>query len=178
MFVNQFPMNYRINFLMQIWNNDVKTVKANFPLQAKVEKYKLRSLVIFMREFMENMDFTDSNQIPVNDYLLVTNRDLFIAIDTISRILLERALPLCNQLATLEGLDAFFAAKPGWAVNSLNFNNISTELTVARLNGRRDFQAVYQQIMEDIDQKIISKEMGTDTKALVAHFYHYLISQV
>src|SRR5208282_4227915 len=74
-FFNRFPLSYRVNFLLQIWNNDIKAVKANFPYQSKIENYKLRSLVLFMTEFQDADDSDHDEQAPIKDYVLVTNTD-------------------------------------------------------------------------------------------------------
>jgi hypothetical protein len=173
-FFNRFPLNYRVNFLLQIWNNDIKTIKANFPYQSKIENYKLRSLVLFMTEFQEPGDSLHEDQGPIKDYVLVTNTDLFNAIDAMHRMLQDRAIPLGRQLSSLDGLDRFFATHPGWAVNTLNMNNISTELIAARLNQKRNLEEVFSQINRAIDLKIEQKEMSSDIKEMVALYHDYV----
>jgi hypothetical protein len=177
-FFNRFPLSYRVNFLIQIWNNDVKTVKANFPHKSRIENYKLRSLVLFMTEFLDQDSDSALDLPPLKDYLLVTNTDLFNAIDAIHRMLQDRAIPMSRQLSSLDGLDRFFASRPGWTVNSLNMNNISTELIVARLNKKRDFSQVVSEINSDIDKKIENKEMSSETKEIVNLYCNFLLNEV
>ncbi|HTQ28453.1 MAG TPA: hypothetical protein VMI35_10005 [Puia sp.] len=173
-FVNQFPISYRLNFLLQIWNHDVKTVKEAYPYKSSIENYKLRSLVFFMRDFMTESDYDPEFQDAGYNFLVLNNRDLFNAADTITRILQEQALPLCNQLSELGGLDRFFEDRPGWSVNSLNINNIITELIAARLNRKRNFPEVCQQTLAYIDKKIEACEMEKDTKTAAEQFCKFL----
>ena len=175
-FTNQFPVSYRIGFLFQIWNHQIKTVKAGFPFMAKMENYKLRSLVLFMNNFVLP-DQEGNEQSVLNALLLVTNKDLFVATDHITRLLQEQVIPLADQLFDLDGIDAYFVDRPGWSIDSLNFNNISTELTAAKLNKKRNFEEVYMQIVTAIDQKIQAKEMGDEMKEHTAKYCEYLRSK-
>jgi hypothetical protein len=174
LFVNQFPISYRINFLLQIWNHDVKTIKEAYPHQSDIENYKLRSLVFFMRDFISEAEYAETFQSAGYDFLVLTNKDLFRAADAIAGILQEQTIPLCNQLSKLDGLDRFFEDRPGWSVNSLNINNITTDLIVAKLNRKRDFREVVRQISIDIDRKIADKEMDKEAKLSVEKFCNYL----
>jgi hypothetical protein len=173
LFVNQFPVNYRLGFLLQIWNHEVKTIKTNYPFQSKTENYKLRSLVLFMSNFVAEAAPAESGN-AVNDYVLVTNKDLFIAGDHLLMLLQDHALPLAEQLSDINGLDAFFADRPGWSVSSLNHNNMSTELIAAKLNGQRNYHELFQEMNEAIEHKIAGKEMLPDTKIFLHDFYDYL----
>ena len=175
-FANQFPVSYRIAFLLQIWNHQIKTAKTGFPLQSKIDNYKLRSLVLFMNHFPMPGQ-ADQEKILDNAFLLVTNKDLFLYTDRMMRILQEQAIPLADQLCELDGIDSFFGDRPGWSVNSLNFNNITSELAAAKLNAKRNFKEVFQQIITGIDQKVLQKEMGTDMKENTTKFYEYLKSK-
>ena len=172
-FVNQFPISYRIKFLLQIWNNDVKVVKEGYPYKSAIENYKFRSVVFFMQDFVTEADYP-AFQGTGYDFLVLNNKDLFNASDAIIGLLLNHAIPLCNQLSELDGLDRFFEDRPDWAINGLNFNNITTELIAAKLNRKRDFSRVTARKLADIDKKIEGKEMDQETKMNVERFCEYL----
>jgi len=170
---NQFPVSYRLGFLLQIWNHEIKTIKAAFPRQSKIENFKFRGLVLFMNHFT-NKPGLDDQSTPAMDYLLVTNRDLFAAADGVMRLLQEQAIPLADQLSELDGVDAFFADRSEWSVNSLNPNNMFSDLVAAKLNRKRDYHLVFGEMMERVEQKIQDKEMGPEIKGLTEDFYAYL----
>jgi hypothetical protein len=175
-FANQFPVNYRIGFLLQIWNHQIKTAKSGFPQQEKIDNYKLRSIVLFINNFTLPEQIS-SEQLINNAFLVVTNKDLFVATENITHLLQEQAIPLADQLCELDGIDSFFADRPGWSVNSLNFNNITSELAAAKLNNKRNIHEIFQQILAGIDQKILQMEMGADMKENTIKFYEYLNSK-
>jgi hypothetical protein len=177
-FVNHFPISYRINFLLQIWNNEVRMVKEAYPDKEKIENFKLRSLVFFMRDFMaEPVSDTGFQQVNY-DFKILTNKDLFVAADTISGLLVEQVIPLCDQVTDIAGLDRFFAERPGWTVNSLNLNNMMTELAAARLNRKRDFYGVVGSMIDAVEKKITAMEMDRDVRNAVEGFSEFLIKSV
>jgi len=177
LFANQFPVSYRLGFLLQVWNHDVKIIKAAYPRQSNLDNYKLRSLVLFMSHFFDKPKSEEPN-LPINDFVLVTNKDLFIAADSIILLLQDRALPLVDQLSELDGLDSFFTDRPDWSVDSLNLNNMITELIVAKLNGKTDYHQRFQKIMAATEQKVLHHEMATESKAIMEDFYFYLKNRV
>jgi hypothetical protein len=173
LFANQFPVNYRLGFLLQTWNHDIKIIKAAYPRQSNLDNYKLRSLVLFMSHFLSKPASEEPN-FPVNDFVLVTNKDLFFAADSIILLLQEQALPLADQLSELDGLDSFFSDRPNWSVDSLNLNNMTTELTAAKLNGKTDYHQRFQKMIAATEQKILDQQMATESKAIMEDFYFYL----
>jgi hypothetical protein len=175
LFVNQFPVNYRVSFLLQFLNHDIKTIKEAFPLKSTIADYKLRALVFFMSDLISLSKKKDAGTETVPDFVLITNNDLFNAADAIIKLLQDDAFPLCEQLSTIEGLDLFFEKHTGWSVNSLNPNNITSEMIAARLAGRRDYKEVYHLIAEDINKKILAFEMDQDTKDVIDKFNDFLL---
>lgn len=173
LFANQFPLNYRLSFLMEIWNHQVKSIKSSFPQQALIDKYKMRSLVMFMYEFMPK-PAPESERKKTNNFVLVTFKDLFVATESIIAMMQKQVLPLVDQLSTVDGMDKFFADRPGWSVNNLNPNNMTTELVAAKLNNKRNYQEVYQDMMERIEEKISLMEMSTDTRQAMEAFNIHL----
>src|ERR1700730_575553 len=53
---NHFPVNYKVSFVLKIWNQEIKLVKAAFPFNKDIENFKFRSIVIFMGHFMEELN--------------------------------------------------------------------------------------------------------------------------
>jgi hypothetical protein len=173
LFANQFPINYRLSFLLEIWNHEVKSVKSAFPGHTAIENFKMRSLVLFLNQFKaRNTGQEEINQ--ANDFVLYTNKDLFLATDNLVRLIQEQALPLADQLSELDGLDSFFEDRKGWSVNNLNLNNMTTDLIVAKLNGKRNMAMAYEEMLENIDQKIQAREMSEDIKKIIARLYLFL----
>jgi hypothetical protein len=171
---NQFPLNYKISFILKIWNQEIKAVKASFPLKDQIEDFKFRSLVIFMGHFIEEMNKAGTNQGLVYDYTIITNKDLFSASDKLSQLLHDRVLPMSGQLSDIDGIDSFFASRPGWSVHNLTLNNIFTELIAARLNNKRNYDEVFWQIREEISKKISGGEMNLESRIVIEQLYKYL----
>ena len=105
---------------------------------------------------------------------LVTSRDLFEASEEMKDLLETQVLPLSYQLSTMEGIDTFFAGRPGWSVNSLSLNNMVTELVAAKLNGKRDYHEVFRRIVEVMDERIAIKGMSHEAKRVAEELYSYL----
>ncbi|MFI5155933.1 MAG: hypothetical protein ACHQEM_07090 [Chitinophagales bacterium] len=173
LFANQFPLNYRLSFLMEVWNHQIKSVKSSFSQQNLIEKYKLRSLVLFMFDFMPKPN-ADVDRKKMNNFTLVTFKDLFVATESIIGMMQKQVLPLADQLYSLDGIDQFFADRPGWSVNNLNPNNMITELAAAKLNHKRNYQEVFQDMMERVKEKIANMEMSTDTRHAMEAFNKHI----
>jgi hypothetical protein len=53
LFNNYFPLNYQVLFLLEIWNNDIETIKSAFPYKQSIENFNFRSISIPMGEFVD-----------------------------------------------------------------------------------------------------------------------------
>jgi hypothetical protein len=171
---NQFPLCYKISFVLKIWNHEIKTIKASLPFKHQIEDFKYRSIALFMGHFIEEMKLPRLKQGQIYDYTIMTNKDLFAASDKLSELLHEQVLPLSNQLCNMEGIDSFFASRPDWSVNNLTLNNITTELIAAKLNKKRNYDDVFWQIREAIGLKIASGEMSLESRIVIEQLYKYL----
>jgi hypothetical protein len=128
-------------------------IKDAFPQKSTIAEFKLRALVFFMSDLISISKKKDTGALTVPDFVLVTNHDLFNAADSIIKLLQDDAFPLCEQLSTIDGIDSFFEKNESWAVNSLNPNNITTEMIAARLAKRRNYEQVFSAIAEDINKR-------------------------
>lgn len=205
LFYNYFPLNYQVHFLLEIWNDEIESIKAAFPYKQNIEKFNFRSISIPMGEFIDRekirahvqkydkgfildsvtgefvkdesagtkKDLTWA-QIAGHSCELVTGKDLFEASEEMKKLLEEEVLPLSSQLSTVEGIDAFFAGRPGWSVNSLSLNNMASELVAAKVLGKRNFHEVFKQIVGVIDERMATKGSGQETRRVIEELYNYL----
>jgi hypothetical protein len=171
---NQFPINYRISFILKIWNHQIKAVKASFPHKDSIENFKYRSLVLFMGNFLEEMNSPPTHPGTINDFTLITNRDLFTASDRLIELFHDRVLPMSMQVSNVAGIDAFFESRPGWSVNNLTLNNITSDLIAARLNAKRNFDEVFWDLRERMGKKITAGEMNLEARIAIELLYKYL----
>jgi len=168
-FINQFPLNYRVSFVLQIRNKTVREMKSSFFDHIQKTNFRLSSMVIFLYDFMREMPYME----PVRDFILYTNNDLFQAGDSIARILRERALPLCDELTSIADIDNYFSHHPCWSVNTLNLDNIVSELIVARLNAKREYEELYLQLASALDKKIDDKLIDPSSREVIQSCYSY-----
>lgn len=171
LFINQFPVNYRITFVLEIYNKKVKEAKSAFFHSLKRNDFKLSSLIISMQDFGEPI--SDGRK----DFMIFGNRELFDAAEFISTILQYEAIPLCNQLFDLESLDSFYEARRGWSVTNYNVDNIVSELFVAKLNHRRNFEELYNEISKRISNKDSDRRIDTDAAAIVDRCYRFILEK-
>lgn len=175
LFINQFPINYRVNFLLQIRNQQIREIKSAF-LRTNIygNDFKLSSLMLLMSDFIEE----NSTQQPSKDYKLFTNTDLFAAAASINIMLQEKVIPLCDKTATVSDIDNFFANRPGWSVEKMVLENIINELIAARINRKRNFDELYESIMRDINLSIENGKLQSDTRTIIESCYRYLKAKV
>jgi hypothetical protein len=172
LFINQFPVNYRINFVLQIQNKQVKEVKSSFFQSLGRDDFKLNGLISFLRDFGE-----DTPDEKMKDYIIYSNKDLFIAAEAISMMLQYEAIPLCDQISNLDDLDSFYAAHPGWSVTNFSIDNVISELITARLNRKRDFRELYLRIADQIKNKESNRRIDDDAGKIVQLCYDYIIKR-
>jgi hypothetical protein len=205
LFYDYAPLNYKVQFLLEIWNNDIELIKASLPYTQNIESFDFRSISIPMGELVERsniravlqkyergitydkangefiMDESNTTEKPLTwaqisgySYEFSTDKELFEVAEEMGKVWQEKALPLANQLSTIEGIDLFFSTCPGWSVNSLSLNNFATELVAAKLNDKRDFYEVFNSIVTEIDKKISTGGMSIETRKVIEELYKYL----
>ena len=103
-----------------------------------------------------------------------TSKDLFEGAEEMKKLLEEKVLPLSRQLSMIDGIDAFFTARPGWSVKSLSLNHFASELIAAKLNGMRDYHEVFRQIAGEVDKRILNFDMSPETRKVLEEIYKYL----
>ena len=166
-FINQSPVNHRINFILQIINKHVKEIKSSFFHRLERKDFMPSSIIILLQDFGE-----DGSCSSLKDFVVTSYKDLFIAAESISKILQYEAVPLCDLLSTLNDLDSFYTGRGGWSVDNFNLDNIISELIIARLNAKRDLHELYHQIMEDIETS--KKRPDHDAVKIIELCYDYL----
>jgi len=170
LFINQFPVNYRLNFVLQIRNHAVREIKSTFSNHTEKNNFKLSSLIMMMSDFT-----AVNNSRSTKDYIIFTNQDLFAATEAILRILVDQAIPLCDELKTMDDLDSFYEKHPGWSVNSLSLDNIISDLIIGRIGRKRNFDILYQQLAEDMDKKIQHGEINGEAADILRSCYKFLL---
>ncbi len=169
LFVNQFPVNYRINFMLQVRNKKAKEAKSAFFQSLGRDDFKLSSLIMFLRDFGEPV--TDSR---MKDFIIYGNKELFDAGDSINEMLHFEAIPLCNQLADLNDLDNFYGSRNGWCVTNYNIDNIVSDLIIARLNRKRNFSELYETMLNRLRNKDSEKRIDTDVLVIFERLYEFI----
>jgi len=169
LFTNQFPIKYRVNFMLEISNKKIREAKSAFFETLKRDDFHLNGLVMFLKNFGESNG--DENK---KDYTIYGNKELFDAGDAINRILQYEAFPLCDHLTNLAALDSFYASRPGWSVTHYHIDNILSDLITARLNRERNLDEVYIDIADRIQRKDSKRRIDTDAGLLVTLCYEFL----
>ncbi|PWT71573.1 MAG: hypothetical protein C5B59_17745 [Bacteroidetes bacterium] len=176
LFINQYPTNHRISFVMQIRNSDVRDLKSSFfkhqlhkdPQQPKDSQ--LTSLNLFLGDFMQN----GLSQSSINDYSIINNNDLFEAVEHILDILAEKAIPLCDNLTNVAELDEFYESYPGCSVNSINPDNMMSDLAICKMVGRRNINHLFANMIESVDEKIRNEQMVDMSARTINEFFDFL----
>jgi hypothetical protein len=166
-FLSRFPVNYRVSFLLEIIHPQIRQVKASFLSDILEKESNLSSIVLYLNHFPSG----DPQQDTVKDYSIYNHRDLFMAADRLAQTLQYDLIPLCDQMSSLDHMDRFFEARPEWSLNTHGGGNICTDLIVARLCRKRDFEQRYTQLMEGIQQKIRQQLMSPESRQLLSLCY-------
>jgi hypothetical protein len=166
-FLSQFPVNYRVSFVLEIWHPQIRQVKESFMSDILQKESNLCSIVLYLKDFPSN----DPQQEVVKDYSIYNHRDLFMVGDWLAQTLQYELIPLCDQMSTLAHMDSFFEAKPEWSLNTHSGGNVCTDLIVTKINGRRDFEQRYVQLMQGIQQKIQHQLMSPESRQLLSLCY-------
>ena len=144
-------------------------MKSAFFDHMEKTNFRLSSMVIFLNDFMRET----KKQEDVKDFVLYTNNDLFAAGDAITMVLREKAIPLCDQLTSIADMDNYFLDHPCWSVNTLNLDNMISELIIARVNGKRDYDALYQQLAAALEKKIEARLIDSFSGEILKSCYTY-----
>ena len=166
-FLSQFPVNYRVGFQLEIWHPQIKQIKESFMNEILTKESNLCSIILFTKDFPSN----DLQEEIIKDYSVHNYRDLFMAGDWLVQTLQYELVPLCDRLSTIEHMDSFFGAKPEWSLNTGSGGNICTDFIVASLNRKRDLRALYQQLMQGLQQRINYRQIHPDSRQLLTLCY-------
>jgi len=147
LFYDYYPLNYSFDFLTYVFNEDIEKIKLALGPQRHTETFNWFSLFIRTNDFTNHINADNLYETGYN-YTVVKLDDLMDVVNAICKTFKEEVLTLLDTLTTIEDIDAFFTKKGvNWAVNGDFLNNISTDLIVAKLNGKRDHQKVFEDIV-------------------------------
>ena len=166
-FLSQFPVKYRIGFQLEIWHPEIKKVKEFFMRDIVMKESNLCSIILYIKDFPSN----DPQQEIVKDYTVCNQQDLFMVGDWLAQTLQYELAPMCEQMNSIEAMENFFEANPGWSLNTYNGGNICTDLIVAKMNRKRDFHKRYEQLKEGIQHKIENHLMSPESRELLTLCY-------
>lgn len=166
-FLNKFPVNYRVGFQLEIWHPQIRQIKESFMHEILNRESYLCSIILTTKDFSSrDPDREFVKGYPVRDY-----RDLFMAGDALTQTLQYELVPLCDRFSTIEHMDSFFESKPDWTLDSCSGGNICTDLIVAGLNRKRDLATRYEQLKKGIQQRIETRLMHPDSRQLLMLCY-------
>jgi hypothetical protein len=186
-FYNYLPVKYESHFSLFIWNAEIQNIKSAFPYQQNIDNFGFSTLNIPMGVFVDEERIRIQIQKNGGGFMLdsVTGefvkdesagkrKDLFEGAEEMRKLLEEKMLPLSHQLSMIDGIDTFFAGRPGWSVKSLSLNHFASELIAAKLNGKRDCHEVFRQIVGEVDKRILNFGMSLETRKVIEGLYKYL----
>lgn len=169
-FLSKVPVNYRVSFILEIAHPPIRHIKHSFMEDILQKESNLCSVVLNLKDFPLHDPQTER----VKDYSVYNYRDLFIAGDLLSDLLMYELVPLCGQMSSVGNMDAFFENNPEWSLNTNSGGNICTDLIVSKLNRRRDFELRYRQLREGIQQRIGQHVMSPESRQLLSLCYDAL----
>ena len=173
LFYNYHPLNYSFTFLFTVFNEEIENIKLSLPPQKHHSSFNKYSAFLSASDFTNHISI-DSLYETGYDYTVTFLDDLVTVGKALNKTFVEEGLPLADRLTTIEGIDKFFAEKTSrWSVNTGSVNNVCTELIAAKLNGKRDYQKVYEQLCNDIKS---SEDPNLQTLTVVENLYTYLKS--
>lgn len=166
-FLNCYPVKYRVSFLLEIRHPEVHQVKESFMKEILQKESHLCSIILNMKDF----SFSDPDQERVKDFSIADHRDLFMAGDWLAQTLQYELIPLCDRLSSVALMDDFFESKPEWSLNTHSGGNICTDLIVAKINRKRDLEQRYHQLMEGLQHKIRQQLISPESRQLLSLCY-------
>jgi hypothetical protein len=170
-----YPVNYNVKFSLNFLNSDIQSIKQKIGFDDFVLPTDWSSIYLSMGEFMAGLIKEEIKWRLNFSYRLVTRNDLIVAAEKMSDLLKTELVPLSNTLFTIEGINYFFAGKGiKWTVDTLNINNILSDLISAKLSGMRDINVVYRELSDEMKSVIQRERLQVqDLNALVST-YEYL----
>ena len=174
LFYAYFPLNYRFNFLIEVWNDDIEKIKLALPAQSHFEKFGRHSIVLHTKDFFKDRKSNNQIEQSEHDYAIYTTKDLFNVADELCKRLEEQILPLVNDLSDIKGIDSFFNDRRGWSVNTMRLNNYCSELIASKLNGERDFHLVYKEMVSQIKKLNEKDGLWNDSLIVFKNLYSFL----
>ncbi len=169
-FLSQFPVNYRVSFVLEIWHPQIRHIKESFMSDILQKESNLCSIVLHLKDFPSN----DPQNEVLRDYAIYNHRDLFMVGDWLAQTLQYELIPICDQMSSIAHMDSFFEAKPNWSLNTHSGGNVCTDLIVAKLSQRRNFEERYLQLMQGIQDKIKLQLMSPESRQLLSLCYDAL----
>jgi hypothetical protein len=166
-FLSRFPVNYRVSFQLEIGHPQIRQIKESFLGDILQRESNLCSAVLYLNNFPS----PDPEREVVKDYSISNHRDLFMVGDWLVQTLQYELIPLCDQLSSLDHMDQFFGARPEWSLNTHSGGNICTDLIVAKLNRRRNFEQRYAELLQGLQQKIQQQLISPESRQLLSLCY-------
>ena len=166
-FLNKFPVNYRVGFQLEIWHPQIRQIKESFMHEILNRESNLCSIILATKDFPCH----EPDRQSVRDFSVRNYRDLFMVGDSLAQTLQYDLVPLCDRISTIEHMDSFFDTKPEWSLNTRSGGNICTDLIVAGLNHKRDLHIRYEQLMQGIQQRIDNQQIHPDSRQLLILCY-------
>ncbi len=169
-FLSQFPVNYRVSFVLEVWHPQIRHIKESFMSDILQKESNLCSIVLQLKDFPSN----DPQNEVLRDYAIYNHRDLFMVGDWLAQTLQYELIPICDQMSSITHMDSFFEAKPDWSLNTHSGGNACTDLIVAKLSKRRNFEERYIELMQGIKERIQSQLMSPESRQLLSLCYDAL----
>jgi len=166
-FLNCYPVNYRVSFIQEIRHPEIRQVKESFMKEILQKESHLSSIILNLKDFPP----ADPQQERVRDYPITNYRDLFMVGDWLGQTLQYELIPLFDQLSSIPHMDDFFGSRPEWSLNTGSGGNICTDLIAARLNRKRDFEERYVQLLEGVQQRIQQQLISPESRELLSLCY-------
>jgi hypothetical protein len=173
LFYDYFPLNYGYDFLVYVFDENIEKIKLSLPPQDHFQSFNRYSIFIVMDYFTHHIKSKSLGEMG-RDYQVVTLDDLMNTANAVCKTFKEEVLPLLETLTTIDGIDDFFNEKGvNWAVESNFMNNVCTDLISAKLNGKRNYHNVFEEIIQAIKA---TEKPNLQTLKVIENLYLYLNS--
>ena len=174
LFYDYYPLNYSFKFLTYVFNEAIENIKLSLPPQDHFEPFNRFSLFINTIDFTHHIKSKSLGEMG-HDYMVVSLDDLMDVANAVYKTFKEEVLPLLVTLTTINGIDVFFTNRGvNWAVRGDFLNNICTDLISAKLNGKRDYHKVFEEIVQAIKS---TEKPNLQTLKVIENLYQYLKDQ-
>jgi hypothetical protein len=171
LFYDYFPLNYSFTFLTYVFNETIENIKLSLPPQDHFQSFNRYSLFIPIDYFTHHIKSKSLGELG-RDYQVITLDDLMDVANAIDKTFKEEVFPLLDILTTIDGIDVFFTKRGvKWAVDGDSLNHICTDLIAAKLNGKRDYHMVFEEIVQAIKA---TEKPNLQTVTVIENLYEYL----